>query len=192
MLQLCNEQVFSSVIFCEAVAIYGVIVAIILQTKLESVPSSKMYDAESLRAGYAIFASGIIVGFANLVCGSVSSSSSSGTLQALLTPKSHCLCYGDLLLQIMCRNHWKQLRLVWCSELNALCQDSCYWDLWECTRVIWSYRRDHYVSTSDMAYKVKICKLVTYGLVPNTFYDLFSKSGKNYTSLFVYLLYLFM
>jgi V-type H+-transporting ATPase proteolipid subunit len=60
-----------SVIFCEAVAIYGVIVAIILQTKLESVPSSKMYDAESLRAGYAIFASGIIVGFANLVCGSV-------------------------------------------------------------------------------------------------------------------------
>ncbi|XP_018480665.1 V-type proton ATPase subunit c''2-like [Raphanus sativus] len=58
-----------SVIFCEAVAIYGVIVAIILQTKLESVPTSKMYDAESLRAGYAIFASGIIVGFANLVCG---------------------------------------------------------------------------------------------------------------------------
>ncbi|KAF8080088.1 hypothetical protein N665_0976s0013 [Sinapis alba] len=45
-----------------AVAIYGVIVAIILQTKLESVPTSKMYDAESLR-------SGIIVGFANLVCG---------------------------------------------------------------------------------------------------------------------------
>ncbi|XP_041020621.1 V-type proton ATPase subunit c''2 isoform X1 [Juglans microcarpa x Juglans regia] len=58
-----------SVIFCEAVAIYGVIVAIILQTKLESVPSSQIYAPESLRAGYAIFASGIIVGFANLVCG---------------------------------------------------------------------------------------------------------------------------
>ncbi|KHG04507.1 putative V-type proton ATPase 20 kDa proteolipid subunit [Gossypium arboreum] len=57
------------VIFCEAVAIYGVIVAIILQTKLESVPSSQIYEPESLRAGYAIFASGIIVGFANLVCG---------------------------------------------------------------------------------------------------------------------------
>lgn len=58
-----------SVIFCEAVAIYGVIVAIILQTKLESVPSSQVYEPESLRAGYAIFSSGIIVGFANLVCG---------------------------------------------------------------------------------------------------------------------------
>lgn len=56
-------------IFCEAVAIYGVIVAIILQTKLDSVPPSKTYDPESMRAGYAIFASGIIVGFANLVCG---------------------------------------------------------------------------------------------------------------------------
>ncbi|RHN47771.1 putative V-ATPase proteolipid subunit [Medicago truncatula] len=58
-----------SVIFCEAVAIYGVIVAIILQTKLESVPKSSIYEPESLRAGYAIFASGLIVGFANLVCG---------------------------------------------------------------------------------------------------------------------------
>lgn len=66
-----NEIGFISVIFCEAVAIYGVIVAIILQTKLESVPSSQIYAAESLRAGYAIFASGIIVGFANLVCGYV-------------------------------------------------------------------------------------------------------------------------
>ncbi|KAI3792023.1 hypothetical protein L2E82_05892 [Cichorium intybus] len=58
-----------NVIFCEAAAIYGVIVAIILQTKLESVPSSQIYEPESLRAGYTIFASGIIVGFANLVCG---------------------------------------------------------------------------------------------------------------------------
>ncbi|KAL2622420.1 hypothetical protein R1flu_002625 [Riccia fluitans] len=58
-----------SVIFCEAVAIYGVIVAIILQTKLESVKSSQQHFPESMRAGYALFASGIIVGFANLVCG---------------------------------------------------------------------------------------------------------------------------
>jgi F0F1-type ATP synthase membrane subunit c/vacuolar-type H+-ATPase subunit K len=62
---------YFSVIFCEAVAIYGVIVAIILQTKLESVPKASIYEPESLRAGYAIFASGLIVGFANLVCGCV-------------------------------------------------------------------------------------------------------------------------
>ncbi|XP_059068310.1 V-type proton ATPase subunit c''2-like [Cryptomeria japonica] len=59
-------KIGGSVIFCEAVAIYGVIVAIILQTKLESVPSANTFNAESMRAGFAIFASGIIVGFANL------------------------------------------------------------------------------------------------------------------------------
>eukprot|EP00250_Pteridium_aquilinum_P008933 c18318_g1_i1 orf=122-634(+) len=56
-----------SIIFCEAVAIYGVIVAIILQTKLTNVEQTS--TADSMRAGYAIFASGIIVGFANLACG---------------------------------------------------------------------------------------------------------------------------
>ncbi|KAL5550366.1 hypothetical protein UlMin_000542 [Ulmus minor] len=61
-LWLCN------VIFYEVVAIYGVIVAIILQPKLESVLVSQIYAPKSLRAGYAIFASGIIVGFANLLC----------------------------------------------------------------------------------------------------------------------------
>eukprot|EP00850_Spirogloea_muscicola_P024471 SM000882S23675 [mRNA] locus=s882:109:1412:+ [translate_table: standard] len=60
-----------SVIFCEAVAIYGVIVAIILQTKLESVDPMEngRYSPQAMAAGYALFASGIIVGFANLVCG---------------------------------------------------------------------------------------------------------------------------
>eukprot|EP00246_Nothoceros_aenigmaticus_P009785 TRINITY_DN2564_c0_g1_i1.p1 TRINITY_DN2564_c0_g1~~TRINITY_DN2564_c0_g1_i1.p1 ORF type:complete len:178 (+),score=29.36 TRINITY_DN2564_c0_g1_i1:216-749(+) len=58
-----------SVIFCEAVAIYGVIVAIILQTKLESVPAELQDHPASKHAGYAIFGAGIIVGFANLVCG---------------------------------------------------------------------------------------------------------------------------
>jgi len=59
-----------SVIFCEAVAIYGVIVAIILQTKLENVTMSNgRYSSEALRAGYSMFGAGIIVGFANLFCG---------------------------------------------------------------------------------------------------------------------------
>eukprot|EP00249_Psilotum_nudum_P008822 c21529_g1_i1 orf=440-958(+) len=56
-----------SVIFCEAVAIYGVVVAIILQTKL--VAATNQYSADSMRAGYALFSAGIIVGFSNLACG---------------------------------------------------------------------------------------------------------------------------
>jgi V-type H+-transporting ATPase 21kDa proteolipid subunit len=59
-----------SVIFCEAVAIYGVIVAIILQTKLESVDVSQgLYTRSNMAAGYAIFAAGVTCGLANLVCG---------------------------------------------------------------------------------------------------------------------------
>ncbi|GIL71017.1 hypothetical protein Vretimale_4095 [Volvox reticuliferus] len=61
-----------SVIFCEAVAIYGVIVAIILQTKIELVSPGKngvTYDKWAMASGYSIFGSGVTCGFANLVCG---------------------------------------------------------------------------------------------------------------------------
>eukprot|EP00879_Flechtneria_rotunda_P005103 GHRR01005382.1.p1 GENE.GHRR01005382.1~~GHRR01005382.1.p1 ORF type:complete len:209 (+),score=32.95 GHRR01005382.1:385-1011(+) len=59
-----------SIIFCEAVAIYGVIVAIILQTKLESVSQSQgLYTKGNMAAGYAIFGAGLTCGFSNLVCG---------------------------------------------------------------------------------------------------------------------------
>ena len=61
-----------SIIFCEAVAIYGVIVAIILQTKIDYVDSDKttgLYPIPAMTAGYAIFASGITTGWANLACG---------------------------------------------------------------------------------------------------------------------------
>lgn len=59
-----------SIIFCEAVAIYGVIVAIILQTKLEGVTRAEgLYSKSNMAAGYAIFGAGITCGFSNLVCG---------------------------------------------------------------------------------------------------------------------------
>jgi V-type H+-transporting ATPase proteolipid subunit len=61
-----------SIIFCEAVAIYGVIVAIILQTKMEKDPGQKPgapFTAQQLHAGYAILGAGITCGFANLFCG---------------------------------------------------------------------------------------------------------------------------
>lgn len=58
-----------SVIFCEAVAIYGVIVAIILQTHLEQVTSTTEVTAMMKFAGYGIFWSGMTAGLGNLACG---------------------------------------------------------------------------------------------------------------------------
>lgn len=58
-----------SVIFCEAVAIYGVIVAIILQTHLEQVITSTEVTAMMKYAGYGIFWSGMTAGLGNLSCG---------------------------------------------------------------------------------------------------------------------------
>ena len=63
-----------SVIFCEAVAIYGVIVSIILQTKIERPDASSIHDASGLKiaqvsAGYAVFWAGVCCGVGNLACG---------------------------------------------------------------------------------------------------------------------------
>lgn len=59
-----------SIIFCEAVAIYGVIVAIILQTKIEaSDPTNGLYSKYAMFSGFSIFGAGVTCGFANLVCG---------------------------------------------------------------------------------------------------------------------------
>eukprot|EP01026_Neomeris_dumetosa_P056021 TRINITY_DN5114_c0_g2_i1.p2 TRINITY_DN5114_c0_g2~~TRINITY_DN5114_c0_g2_i1.p2 ORF type:complete len:214 (+),score=32.02 TRINITY_DN5114_c0_g2_i1:67-708(+) len=60
-----------SVIFCEASAIYGVIVSIILQTKIEQVPidADGLYPVEAMYSGYAIFGAGLVTGFSNLFCG---------------------------------------------------------------------------------------------------------------------------
>lgn len=55
-----------SIIFAEACAIYGVIMAIILQSHLEEPEPGAVASAF---AGYAIFAAGLTVGFSNLVCG---------------------------------------------------------------------------------------------------------------------------
>lgn len=60
-----------SIIFCEAVAIYGVIVAIILQTKVEAVKPNAdgSYGLAAANAGYAILGAGSVTGWANLACG---------------------------------------------------------------------------------------------------------------------------
>ena len=62
-----------SVIFCEAVAIYGVIMAIILQNKLgpvySNITGSQLWWQQAEYSAYNVFAVGFVVGASNLVCG---------------------------------------------------------------------------------------------------------------------------
>merc|ERR1719160_2387813 len=63
-----------SIIFCEAVAIYGVIMAIIMANKIEGSPEFTVqavptgWQAQTMVAGYCLFSVGLSVGLSNLVC----------------------------------------------------------------------------------------------------------------------------
>lgn len=56
-----------SIIFCEAVAIYGIIIAIIFQGKIEDFGA--VASDPDFHAAFALFWGGVTVGFANLFCG---------------------------------------------------------------------------------------------------------------------------
>jgi V-type H+-transporting ATPase 21kDa proteolipid subunit len=72
-----------SVIFCEAVAIYGIIMAIVFNGKFGQVKNDA-FDDVSYFAGTSLFWGGVTVGFSNLFCGFV--------------PFCFCLCvcFGSL------------------------------------------------------------------------------------------------
>lgn len=67
-----------SIIFCEAVAIYGIIIAIIMVQKIKSVPDiyevendayTGTYAGPAVFAGHTLFGAGLTVGFTNIACG---------------------------------------------------------------------------------------------------------------------------
>jgi len=58
-----------SIIFCEVVAIYGVIMGIVYSAKLTAVPEPFLYTNENYFTGFALFWGGLTVGTCNLLCG---------------------------------------------------------------------------------------------------------------------------
>merc|ERR1712179_669138 len=63
-----------SVIFCEAVAIYGLIIAIVLSGQIEAytetaVDGNPALMSKNYFSGYAMFGAGLTTGLTNLVCG---------------------------------------------------------------------------------------------------------------------------
>ncbi|CAO3696807.1 unnamed protein product [Umbelopsis ramanniana] len=58
-----------SIIFCEVVAIYGVIMAIVFSAKLNDVGPDMVFSASNMFTGHALFWGGLTVGLCNLFCG---------------------------------------------------------------------------------------------------------------------------
>ncbi|KAL9109475.1 MAG: hypothetical protein Q9227_005810 [Pyrenula ochraceoflavens] len=76
-----------SIIFCEVVAIYGVIMSIVFSAKLNLVPAIDVRSGSNYYTGFALFWSGLTVGACNLICGiSVGINGSSAALADAADP----------------------------------------------------------------------------------------------------------
>nr|POE66649.1 putative v-type proton atpase 20 kda proteolipid subunit [Quercus suber] len=76
-----------SIIFCEVVAIYGVIMSIVFSAKIQLIQGDAQYSSANYFTGYALFWSGVLVGMCNLICGvSVGINGSSAALADAADP----------------------------------------------------------------------------------------------------------
>ncbi|KAF1982228.1 gephyrin [Aulographum hederae CBS 113979] len=76
-----------SIIFCEVVAIYGVIMSIVFSAKLNAADRDTMNSGSNYYTGFALFWAGITVGMCNLICGvSVGINGSSAALADAADP----------------------------------------------------------------------------------------------------------
>lgn len=58
-----------SIIFCEVVGIYGLIMSIVFTAKLQAVSGPDLYSKSNFFTGYSLFWGGLTVGMCNLACG---------------------------------------------------------------------------------------------------------------------------
>ncbi len=115
-----------SIVFCEVVAIYGVITSIILSSKVSAINGDALHSGNNYFAGFAIFWSGVLVGMCNLVCGiSVGINGSSAALADAADP--------SLLVHPSSR-HFRE------ANTTQIRQDLDHRDLLFCT---WPLRSDH-------------------------------------------------
>ncbi|KAI9717204.1 MAG: hypothetical protein M1828_007397 [Chrysothrix sp. TS-e1954] len=76
-----------SIIFCEVVAIYGVIMSIVFTSKVTVVADDSIHSASNYFTAYALFWAGLTVGLCNMVCGiSVGINGSSAALADAADP----------------------------------------------------------------------------------------------------------
>lgn len=90
-----------SIIFCEVVAIYGVIMAIVFSSKVDQADIRAASSAEAYYTGFALFWSGLTVGFCNLVCGIAVGINGSGAALADAADPSLWVDLSQLLLDIL-------------------------------------------------------------------------------------------